>query len=118
MTTPVFDPPRCPDAGSVSVVTEARTRRADFGDGYSQRSADGLNSIKRSVSLNWTLLETSEADTIIAFFEARGGHEAFLWTPPQETTQRKWVAASWTRESATAPNRASLSVTFEEVFDL
>lgn len=96
---------------------KARTRRADFGDGYSQRVADGLNTIKREVSLNFEALSTSQADDIETFLIARAGAEAFLYTLPDEVSARKWICPEWSRGPQAGTLR-SITATFEEVFDI
>jgi len=56
---------------------------AQFGDGYSQRTPNGINNISREWSLNWVNRPYAHCEDILDFFEARKGSEAFLWTPPK-----------------------------------
>ena len=59
MTAPLFEPSRCPDLGGVDEAITPRINAAGFGDGYSQRGADGLNSSDRELTVNWTILKVS-----------------------------------------------------------
>jgi phage-related protein len=65
---------------------EPRVKKVTFGDGYTQQTADGINSLLYTWNLNWDVLTASEKDTIEAFFIARGGYETFNWTDPGGTT--------------------------------
>ena len=94
---------------------QPRVRRVEFGNGQTQRSADGLNSLREVWSLSWNRLNQAGADAIEAFLAARGGYEAFYWTPPGGS-QAKWTCASWSR-SYVAPNVLQVSATFVQEFD-
>jgi phage-related protein len=98
---------------SAALATKPRVRVAAFGDGYEQRVADGINNAPRSWSLGFTR-PTTEADAILAFFEARNGAEAFDWTPPYGAAG-KFVAREWSVQLI-GPVAKSISATFEEVF--
>src|SRR5437870_4716718 len=57
---------------------------AQFGDGYSQDVAVGIN----STSQVWTLSFNTDpviADSIFAFLQRQGGVKRFWWTPPRQT---------------------------------
>ncbi len=93
---------------------DARTLDAPLGDGHHQGSPDGINSIRRIWSLNWTL-DATDRDALLAFLRARQGVEPFLWTEPGAASQSKWVARKWSPgESRNA--RFAFSATFEESF--
>jgi phage-related protein len=98
-------------------ATETRILRTEFGDGYTQRAADGLNSIKKVVDLAFQNVTKTNADAIETFFTARGGWEAFNYTLPDESSARKFIAEKWERQ-ATGPNLFTVHVTLEEVFDI
>jgi phage-related protein len=61
---------------------EHRTYSAQFGDGFEQVAAAGINTVILEWDLSWKDQPHAEADQIIAFLEARGAHEPFWWTPP------------------------------------
>lgn len=95
--------------------TTPRVRRAQFGDGYEQRVADGINSVPAVWDLEFNLRDTTEADAIAAFLLARGGIEAFDWTPPFGASG-KYVCRSWRRRQAPG-NWHYLTARFEQVFE-
>lgn len=115
MPLDVFAPVLNPSTTSTRAV-RARVNSAQFGDGYSQRSMDGLNTTPRTYNANWTGMASTDADTIEAFFAAHTV-TPFLWQPPLDTVQRKWIAGNWSR-GYPGGDSASLTATFVEVFDL
>lgn len=109
--------PRAPSY-TTARTTRARVLRAGFGDGYSLRAGDGLNSVVSSWSVVWNALTPEEADYIDSFLVVRGGHEAFAWTGPGEEQLRLWTCENWTRAPQRAGNaRATIVATLEEAFD-
>lgn len=115
MTT--FTPSPAPSAQGTSKQVAARVRRAQFGDGYSQRARDGLNYVARGVTLSWPALTSAEADTLEAFFIAQGGADVFTYTLPLESTAYKWTCATWSRSPADNPIQ-SMTATLVQEFDL
>ncbi|WP_011581218.1 MULTISPECIES: phage tail protein [Chelativorans] len=116
MAYPVFTPPGIVDISPGSTLTvKPRVRRAGFGDGYSQRTGDGLNAINRECSAVFSVLTSDEADALTSFFEERAGYKPFLWTLPGESVERKWIASEW--QKTYADGAIDISAAFEEVFD-
>lgn len=115
MAFDTFVPPANPSLQTTRGV-KPRINVAQFGDGYSQRSQDGLNAAPRSYSAVWEALLSTDADTIEAFFEAHMV-TPFLWTPPLETIQRKWLPTDWSR-GYLGGSSVSLTATLAEQFDL
>lgn len=132
MTAPTFIPPQQPDIGAQATV-QPRVLRAQFGDGYSQRSADGLNTRPVIWSLTWGTVTDEVAQQIVGFFEAREGVEAFRWLRPDATSLRivademdgrylllslpLFVCETWSETLRTAGER-SVSARFRQEFDL
>ena len=114
MTTTTFTPPVDPGSASAKTTTPRVLR---IGDGYSQRGTDGLNHTGQSMSLDWPALSSADADTIEAFFNARGGAEAFYYTLPLETTQYKWTNGPIQRNYL-GGDLVRLSVPLTQEFDL
>ena len=116
MPAPVFAPPVPPTVGT-SLTMRPRVRVAQFGDGYSQRTADGLNAQPQFWTVSWSPVTQADADAITNFFAARGGVQAFRWTPPGQAAPRVFICREWT----VAPRGAQLvdiNASFVEVFDL
>lgn len=103
-----------PDYGA-SLKPKVRVRNISFGDGYMQRSADGINPINRNPQLTFSNRTDSQADAIIAFLEARGGVEAFDFTPPGATAG-KYICQDWDRVQVSY-DVATVTATFIQVFE-
>jgi len=116
MPAPVFTPPVPPTVGT-TLTMRPRVRVAQFGDGYSQRMADGLNAQPQIWTVSWSPVTQANADAIINFLAARGGVQAFRWTPPGQATQRAFVCHEWT-VTPRGGLLVDISASFVEVFDL
>lgn len=75
---------------SASIQRPQRILQAQFGDGYSQELADGLNSRLRKASISWSNLTESELDTVLAALDAVGSTDYLTWTPPGDSSSSKW----------------------------
>ena len=53
---------------------------AEFGDGYEQRIANGINNLKQEFSVSFATRPKAEIDDIIGFFESTNGVTAFDFT--------------------------------------
>lgn len=100
-----------------SKKSEPKVNRIQFGDGYTQRVAAGINNLKESWSLSWTNIPTDAALAIVSFLEARAGVEYFLWIPPDSTTTYKVICASWDVEYVSHIAH-TVTCDFERVYDL
>ena len=93
-----------------------RVLAAPFGDGYSQRTADGLNTMLRKWSVQFVNRSQADCDAIEAFLEAQGGCLSFNWTPPSGAAGL-WICSvpdGWSRSPQTG-GLANITCTFEEV---
>jgi len=91
-------------------------RTIQFGDGYQQRLTYGINQNPKSWSLTWEVSET-DADTIETFLNNRAADNAsFDWTPLDEATSYKWICPEWNK-SVPYKNRATITATFQQVFE-
>jgi phage-related protein len=94
-------------------TTTFRRLTAQFGDGYQQTAADGINNKSQS----WPLSFTASAATITAirtFLDARGGWQSFFWTPPLGV-QGYYKCASYEPKHL-GGDMWQLTATFEESF--
>jgi len=96
---------------------KARILKNEFGDGYSQRAADGLNNTPAEWSLTWAGQSYTDIDTLEAFFEGLGGWDTIEWTPYREGTEKKFICTEWSRSFDGAFND-TLSAKLEEVYDI
>jgi phage-related protein len=93
---------------------------AQFGDGYEQVAAKGINNVRENWSIEWGGLTTTEKDTIVAVLNSVGSWGLLLWTPCGETTQKKY---RMTRDGYSVKREGSnaiftVSCTLRQVFDL
>lgn len=102
---------------SFSPVSQRQPRvlLAKFGDGYEQRSFDGIHADLRKWSLTFQHCPVAEADAIESFFTTnQTAVRAFNWTPPRAGTPAKFVCRNWTR-TMQSPVTDTITATFEEV---
>ena len=112
-----FDfPVQANPSGSV----EFNTRVAQFGDGYSQAAANGINNkvdqwdieIKGYLNAEGNGCMAKMSD-VFDFFNGLKGSDSFDWVAP-DGVQRKYVAQNYTR--SLEANIWTVNVTFTEVF--
>jgi phage-related protein len=110
MTTEIFTwSPKVDATGTVKF----RVLSAQFGDGYKQTAADGINN--RSAS--WPLSFTDSVANIAPikdFLDRQGGYKSFAWTPPLGT--QGWYKAGEYQYTSHGAGNCTLSVTFEQAF--
>jgi phage-related protein len=85
-----------------------------FGDGYEQRTPNGINNNPETWSVEFTRSSASFPD-VLAFIQARNGVESFYWTTPFNQTKvfvcRKWGLVRKEGHSV-------MSMDFEQVFEV
>jgi len=100
-----------------SINHEPRTNYIQFGDGYFQREANGVN--HQQIILNATFQEIpdNEAKSLMSFFEYKGGVGKFKMTLPTPYGGEKlYVAKNW-KHNFNGYNRNNIDTLFIEVFD-
>jgi phage-related protein len=65
-----------------NAVFNPRIRSVPLGDGYDFRAKDGINNFPLKYNLVFSKARQSEIIDVLTFLQARGGIDAFLWTPP------------------------------------
>ncbi|MEL6960460.1 MAG: phage tail protein [Pseudomonadota bacterium] len=104
----LFVPPKPPSVRNAGVTKEVEVRRVNFEGRYSQRSRTGPNALAASVRLSFANLTEAQRDVLDAFFEARGGTEAFRYQPPGLGTEKLWSCSEW----GFAPERNKVNWSF------
>lgn len=92
---------------------EPKVTVTNFGDGYEQRTAHGINHMPQ----NWTLTfdqSSAAAPEVLAFVRARGAVESFYWRTPLNE-RRVFVCRKWRLQRKQGVNVISLD--FNEVFE-
>ncbi|MCL4664494.1 phage tail protein [Burkholderia multivorans] len=93
--------------------TTLRVRKARFGDGYTQRAADGLNN--RTATYNLRFVGRADMiDAILAFLDAHAGSVSFFWTPPLRP-QGRFVCEKYS-EPVKNGEIYTITAQFEETF--
>jgi|TARA_B110000495_G_C23028839_1_gene612070 phage-related protein len=125
-TVPGISAQVVPDKG-LSRSSKPRVRVAQFGDGYQQRVADGINATEESFSVSFSNRSKAEADDINAFFVLKKGVIAFNFTVPDSNsstndsagspvTTVKVICSEW-QQSYTQLTGSSISATFTRVYE-
>lgn len=73
---------------------EWRLKVAQFGDGYAQRTLDGINALNRKWSLTWATRDAATVNDIVAFFEAQKA-SAFTFLEQQTGITYKVFCDAW-----------------------
>ena len=86
-----------------------------FGDGYEQRSQDGINNILLKMDYTFSERNLAEATAILHFLDQRKGIEWFYFTPERPFNRtKKFICKEWT-ELPVFYNNHSIRATFQEV---
>ena len=93
-----------------------RVLKAQFGDGYSQRLADGINTLGRSWNVTFKNRDLTTISAITSFFEGLQGTVSFDWTPPGEVSSVKVICEEWNEEYITEDIR-TITATFMRVYE-
>ncbi|MDN7419517.1 phage tail protein [Burkholderia dolosa] len=93
--------------------TTLRVRKAEFGDGYTQRAADGLNNRQSTYNVRF-VGKADKIAAIVAFLDAHAGAVSFYWTPPLRQ-QARFVCEKYT-EPVKDGDVYSITAQFEQTF--
>lgn len=117
MSVLVFNPPVNPTYDS-SGTTKFRIKKIQYGNGYSQRAKDGINSVAKTFKLEWKVIDQQAYDYIYNFFTSLGGSQSFKYqVPGLDNEQRLYVSGEVSHKSV-AVGVYEISVDIEQVFDL
>lgn len=105
------------ESPGTQLVEKPRVKRTGFGDGYVQRSPDGLNPLAQAWNVPFTGVDNVIADEIVAYWRACGAVDAFEWTPLWHTEPIKVVCEEWTRTQGEKWGQSDLVAKFQQVFE-
>lgn len=88
---------------------------SEYGDGFEQRAAIGINSMFMTWDLQWNMLSLDDRNTLVAFYNAHGRVQSFDWTPPNELAG-KYVFNTALNETNRGV-RYNFSVQLRQVFE-
>lgn len=95
-----------------------RTIKSQFGDGFGQRTPDGLNSRVEMWNLTWENITSSDKATLIAVFDAAGSSEYMTWTTPDGLAGKWIIGENGYTKNTKGGSVWTVSVSLEQVFDL
>lgn len=101
-----------PQAGPTGTITH-RAKVAQFGDGYSQAAADGINARSETWPVSFTG-DATYAGAIRTFLDARGAYQSFFWTPPGGS--QGYYRCQQHEVTAIGTGLYTLTATFQQVF--
>ena len=99
------------------MTEEYRIKRVGFGDGYSQRAEDGLNTVRQQWRLNWDRIPDALAEELRVFFRDLKGTGIIEWTPYNQPDELKWTANNF-QSKPVAAMISSCSIVLTQEFDL
>lgn len=94
---------------------EPRVRTIRFGDGYEQRSGDGINNILLKCQCTFDLRDEKETLAIIHFLTERAGIESFIFSAPKPFGFNKKFKCSSFNEKYLFYDNHTIIANFEEV---
>ncbi len=69
------------------IAVTYNTLSAQFGDGYEQTAAAGINNKQKTWSVTYNTMDESTANTVLNYLDTVGGHIPFYATPRGEAQQ-------------------------------
>jgi len=99
----------------IQLSVKPRVLMAELGDGYQQRAADGINTMRESWNLTWKNRLNADIKTLTDFFELNSGFISFEWTAPYKT-EKKYICSDWSVNNDN-PLTSSLTASFQQVFE-
>ena len=115
LTSTVRRPDKLMEASSTPNILSA-----NFGDGYQQRIAKGINNLQQQYVVSFANRTKEEIDDITAFFTNKGGVTKFDFTIPDSNnsgeTTIKVICPSWS-QAYTTGDYYGCSATFTRVYE-
>lgn len=112
----IFTPDPPPSPGTED-KPEFKLLESEFGDGYTQSAPEGLNHIRRVLTLTWDLLLPAQSAAMMTFIRNRKGTDPFYYTPSDETDPVLWTCKD-PRDKRLDNGFRSFSATFRQSFQL
>ena len=101
----------------MSIENRPKITTITFGDGFEQRLTEGLNRNPRIIPLTFENILESESDTLIGFLNTRiTNADSFVFTPTNDVAGNFVIDSNY-KKTINYHNRATVTVTFREVFE-
>lgn len=93
-----------------------RLRSAQFGDGYSQDAADGINSTVDEWTITVPNLTTTQADSLVALLKS-AANSRLTWTPPTPgAVSQRWRCPQKVDRTFVTYNIENISFVLRQAF--
>lgn len=115
MAFDTFVPPVLPSPGTTNKHQISKLA-PDFGVGASRPKLDGINPIRRTISLTWGGLLPAQAAMIVGFMRDHGQDIPFFYTPTDETVPVQWTCDDWSDKRGRGGLR-EVTVALKQSFD-
>ena len=119
----------------INETREPKILSAEYGDGYIERTPDGLNADRKNYTLRWDVLTRFQRIILSSFFEYHEGVHYFYWVHPfeeaikaelkkrptpftYEPERLKILCKSWGVEESDNGVYCSITAEFMQVFDV
>ena len=105
----------------LQVQSKPKVLIADYGDGYTQRLANGIQNLQQQYKISITNRKKADIDDIASFLETKGGVTAFTFTVPDTNSGSselaiKVICAEWQQEWS-HDDYYNISATFQRVYE-
>ena len=111
-----FAPPIPPAPPSGKDHSKPNVLRANFGDGVTQRTIDGIHPVSHLYNATWELLEKEQADMLEQFFKDHVA-DPFQWQPPLLSDIFVYTVLSWSRTAADPVGNETITAQFQQERD-
>jgi len=99
-----------------------RVKKAQFGNGYSQRAKDGINNKVQVWQLVFSALDATETATLRDALDSTEGTDYITWTPYLSTgspaEEKRFVLDGQIEYGVLSGDRQDVRVVLQEVFDV
>ena len=116
MATPFPTSPQIDQSSSKTTTNDII--KVSLGNGYEQRTPNGINYIRDKWSVTWSGLNTSERDTIVAFIQAISDGSVATWTTPFDSSSKKFILEGDWSISDGGGAVYNIAASFKQVFDV
>ena len=103
------------ESAGATLEEEPAIQSVQFGDGYEQRSADGINHMRQVWVIPFDEVDDLVADDMIQFLRDHKGYIAFNYVPLRSTAAIRVVCKQWSR-SHNGVGTSSMRATFRQDF--
>jgi len=100
-----------------SAGVEFKVIATGYGNGYSQRAPDGINTSIGSWDVSWENITATEFSTVTTALETAKGADYFTWQAPGDSVTKRWVVSKYSKQ-AMSGDIYTVSATLTQVFDL